>query len=79
MVTRYYRFKTKRGEGIIGTKYKSKRKPKFRGGSIEPVSKKTAQRMLRKSSARLKKAKPKTTTTGKTGARYTKLYPMRKK
>jgi len=74
---KYYKFKTKTGEGILGAKYK--RKPRFQNGTLTPITKKKAQGMLWGSPKYLQRAKPKVSTTGKTGARYTKLYKKKKK
>lgn len=78
MATKYYKFKTKRGEGVLGAKYK--RKPRLKGTKeLTPITKKKATSMLFRSSAHLKRLEPRVSATRKTGARYTKLYKKKKK
>jgi hypothetical protein len=68
--TRYWKFKSKLGEGVIGAKYK--RKPHFPKSKhkieLTPITKERAKTMVKKS-----KYKSRQTKSGKTGVLYTRL------
>tara|TARA_R110000824_G_scaffold7405_6_gene33228 strand:- start:786 stop:1016 length:231 start_codon:yes stop_codon:yes gene_type:complete len=76
MVTKYYKFKNKKGEGVIGAHYN--RKPAVKG-TVTRITTKQADTMLKGAPKYLKKAQPQASASRKTGARYTKLYKKKKR
>jgi hypothetical protein len=73
---KYYKFKTKKGEGVVGARYK--RKPAVTG-TVTRITTKEAHTMLMSAPKSLKKLAPRTSASLKTGARYTKVYKKKKK
>ena len=79
MVTKYYRFKNKKGEGVLGAHYKRKPAVKGLGTTVTLITAKQADTMLKSAPKYLKKAQAKTSASRKTGARYTKLYKKKRR